>query len=81
MATDFGLVVQATQRDTHVLALQRSGDALAQAGLADSGRAIEAEDGRLEVATQLEHGDIFQDTLLHFLHSIVVLVQDALRTL
>ena len=75
MTTDLGLIVQAAQRDAHILALQRSGDGAAQRCLAHSGRAIEAEDGRLEVATHLEHGKVFEDALLDLLQAVVVAVE------
>ena len=43
--------------------------------------AVEADDGRLEVAAQLQDGEVLQYALLHFLHAVVVLVQYALGAL
>ena len=81
MATDLGLIVQTAERDAHILALQGGGDGAAQRGLAHSGRAVEAEDGRLEVATHLEHGKVFEDALLDLLQAVVVAVEHAARIL
>ena len=67
--------MQTAQRHAHVLALQRVGNAFAQRGLTDSRRTVEAEDGRLQVAAQREHGYVLQDALLHLLHAVVVTVQ------
>ena len=75
------LVVHAAERHPDVLALHGLGDALAQAGLSHSRGAVEADDGRLEVAAQLQDGEVLQYALLHLLHAVVVLVQYALGAL
>ena len=53
------------------------GNAFAKAGLAHTGRAIQADDGRFHVATQIEHGNLFQNTFLHLCHAIVIAVENA----
>ena len=81
MAAHLSLVVEAAQRDADVFSAHGLGNALAQRGLADARRTVEAEDGGLQVATEAEHGHVLQDALLHLLHAVVVAVEDALRTL
>ena len=80
VSADFGLVVQSAQRYAHVFALQGVGYRLAQRRLTHTRRTVQAEDGRLQVTTQREHGDVLQDALLHLLHAVVVAVQYLLRT-
>ena len=50
VAADLGLVAHAAQRHAHELAARRPRDRLAERGLADAGRADEAEDRALELA-------------------------------
>ena len=56
VSTDLGLIVYPTERDTDVLTSEALGDTTAEGGLTDPWRAIEAEDGRLHVALELQHG-------------------------
>ena len=81
VTTDLRLVVQATQRHTHILAFHSRGDALAQRGLTDTRRTVEADNRTLQVTPQSQHSHIFEDTLLHLFHTVVVLIEDFLRTL
>ena len=81
VSANLALVVQASERHAHILALHGRGDALAQRCLTHSRRTVEAEDGRLEVASELQHGQILQYALLHLLHAIVVVVEHALGAL
>ena len=53
VAADLGLVAHAAERDAHELAAERARDRLAERGLADAGRADEAEDRAREVVLQL----------------------------
>ena len=78
VSANLSLIVQAAQRNAHILTLQRLGNALAQTRLAHTRRTIEAEYGRLHVAPKLQNGDIFQYALLHLLHAVVVAVQHLL---
>ena len=78
VAANLGLVVHATQRDADVLASEGVGDALAERRLTHSGRAVEADDGRLHVPAQLEHGQVLDDALLHLLDAVVVAVEGVL---
>ena len=78
VTTNLSLIVHATQGDTHILAVQRTGNALSQRCLAHSRRTVEADNRTLQVAAQLQHGHVFENALLNLLHAVVVLVQDAL---
>ena len=44
VAADLGLVADAAEREAHELAVERARDRAAERGLADAGRADEAED-------------------------------------
>ena len=48
----------------------------AERGLADAGRADEAEDRALLVLLQLADGEVLEDALLDLLEAVVVLVED-----
>ena len=76
-----GLVVQSAQAGPDVLALQCRCYAAPQRGLADARWAVEAEDGRLHVAPELQHGQVLQYALLDLLHAVVVGVEHALGVL
>ena len=81
MAADFGFVVHAAQGNANELAAQGAGDGLAQRGLAHSRRSDETEDGPLQVALQLEDGQVFEHALLDFFQVVVVFIQDLLGAL
>jgi hypothetical protein len=55
------------------------GHALAQAGLADTGGAEQANDRRFHVAFQLQHGEVLDQALLHFFQAEMIAVEDFLR--
>ena len=79
MAADFGLVVHAAEADAHEFAVHGARDRLAERGLADAGRADEAQDRRLALRRELAHGEIFDDPPLDLVETVVVLVEDAPR--
>ena len=81
VAADFGFVVQAAERDALVFAAQSPCDALAEAGFTHARRAVEAEYGRFHVALELEHGEVFYDTVFHRVQPVVVFVQNFLGVL
>ncbi len=54
-------------------------DGLAERGLADAGRAHEAQDRRLALRGQLAHGQIFHDALLDLFEAEMVLLKYAAR--
>ena len=79
MAADFRLVMDAAEAHPHELAAHGAGDRLAERGLADAGRADEAQDRRLAVRRELAHGEIFDDPPLDLVEAEMVLVEDAPR--
>ena len=79
MAADLGLVVHAAQADPDEFAVHGPRDGLAKRGLADAGRADEAEDRRLALGRQLAHGKIFDDPPLDLVEPVMVLVENAAR--
>ena len=81
VAADLGLVAHAAERQAHELAARRARDALGEAGLADAGRADEAEDRALELLRERLHREVLEDALLDLLEAVVVLVEDLLGLL
>ena len=81
VAADLGLVMDAAEADADELPAHGAGDRLAERGLADAGRADEAEDRRLAFGRELAHGEIFDDAALDLVEAVVVLVEDAARLL
>ncbi len=90
VAADLGLVADAAEGDADELAAHRVGDGLAEAGLADAGRAHEGQDGapapaaddaEAPVAAPLAHRQVLGDALLHVLQPRVLGVQDGLGAL
>jgi len=75
MTTDLGLIVDAAERQPHELAAERARDRLTQAGLANAGRADEAQDRRAQALRALADRHVFQDAFLDFLHAVMVLVE------
>ena len=76
VAADLGLVADAADRDPLELAAERAGDRAAEAGLADPGRADEAEDRAGRVRVQLAHREVLEDPVLDLLEVVVVGVED-----
>ena len=70
--------MESTQGHTHILTSKGCGNGTSERSLSDSRRTIQANDGRLQVTAQLQDGEMLQDTLLHLLQSVVVLVQHLL---
>ena len=78
VAADLRLVPHPTQGHAHELAVGGAGDGLTEGGLADAGRAYQAEDGTLELAHPLLHRQVFEDALLDLLQAIVIFLQHLL---
>ena len=79
MAADFRFVAHAAERHAHEFAARRPGDRLAERGLADAGRADQAQDRTLHLAGALLHREIFEDAFLDLLQAVMILVEDYLR--
>src|SRR6185436_84510 len=75
VAADLRLVAHAAERDAHELAPERARDRLAERGLADAGRAAEAQDRALLVRRELAHRDVLDDAPLDLLEVVVVRVE------
>ena len=79
MPADFCFVVDATEADAHEPAAGRFGDALPQRCFAHARWPNEAQDRAFARRVQLSHREIFEDALLHFLETEMILVQNAPR--
>ena len=79
MAADLRLVTHAAHREARELPPERAGDRLPERGLADSGRADEAEDLPGRILLELRDGEVLDDSLLHLVEVVVVLVEDLAR--
>ena len=75
VSADFCFVMQSSERYSDVLSLHGACDALSKRCLSDSWRAVKAYYRTLEVTSHLEHSEMFEYAFLHFLHSVVVLVE------
>jgi hypothetical protein len=69
--------------EAHALELdsERARDALAERGLADAGRADEAQDRAAALRVELAHGQVLDDALLDLVEPVVIRVEDVARTL
>ncbi len=81
MTPDFRLVPQAAQGETDELAVRRPGDGLGHGGFSHPRRSHQAEYGPLVFLQQALHRQVFQDSLLHLLQTVVVFFQDPFRVL
>ena len=83
VAADLGLVANAAERHAHELAPERARDRSPERGLADPGRADEAQDRPLldaaALARQLEHAEVLEDAIFDVLEAVVILVEDLAR--
>ena len=73
---DLGVVADAPQRDADEAPAQGLGDATPERGLADPGRAGEAEDRRPLVRGQLAHAQVLEDAPLDLLEAVVLGVEE-----
>ena len=78
MSAEFGLVVHSSQGYPDIFPAQGLCHGLSEAGLANSGRTVEAEDGGLHIALQFQHGQIFDDPVLDRLETVMVIVEHLL---
>ena len=79
MAADLGFVADAAEGGARELATHAARDRATEGGLADAGRADEAEDRRLGVRGELAHGEELEDPVLHLAQAVVVRVEDLAR--
>ncbi len=78
MAADFRLVAHAAQRHAHEFAPRGACDGFAKRGLADARRSDEAQDRPLHLARALLHREIFEDSFLDLLETVMVVVKHVL---
>ena len=81
VAADLGLVAHAAERHAHEVAAGRLRDRLAERGLADAGRADEAQDRAGQLVGALLDREILDDALLDLLQAEVIVVEDLLGEL
>src|SRR5579872_6453029 len=81
MSANFGFVTHTADGNAHELAAHRARDRLTKAGLADTGRADEAQDWPGQLLAQLADGQILDDTIFDFLEIVVILIEDLARFL
>ncbi len=79
VTADFRLVVKTAQACANELAAHGVRDALAERGLADAGRADEAEDRAVAVRIKLSDREKFENALLDLLEAVMLVVQDFSR--
>ena len=79
MAPDLCFVPYAAERLAHEFAARSLGDALAERGLADPGRADEAQDRPLQLARARLDREIFDNPVLDLLKPVMVRIKDLLR--
>ena len=77
MAFDFRFVTHAAEGETEEFPSDSFRDAVAEGGLADSGRADEADDGAIDFAFQFGDADEFQNALFDVFEAVVVAVENA----
>ncbi|EXI71355.1 MAG: hypothetical protein AW07_03687 [Candidatus Accumulibacter sp. SK-11] len=77
MSAYLGFVVTAAERGADEPAPQRARDRLAERGLADAGRADEAENRSVSAGVELAHGKELDDPLLHLDEAEVVGIEDS----
>ena len=76
VAPDVGFVADAAERDADEFSAHAPGDALAEGGLADAGRAAEAEYGAAAGGVELANGEEFEDAFFDLGQVVVVGVED-----
>ena len=72
-------VTHTAQTDADILTSQRPCDALPDAGLAGTGSAHEEQDRAGLLPIQLHNCQLLDDSLLHLLQAVVILIQNLLR--
>jgi len=78
VAADFGLVAHAAQGDAGELPAEGIGDAAAQGGLADTGRADQAEDRPLELLAAFDDRQELEQAVLDFDQAEMLVVENPL---
>ena len=75
---NFGFVAHAPQAHADVLAPHGRRNAAPKRGFAHARRPVKAQNRRFQVLLQLEHGNVFEDALLHLFKAEMVGIEDFL---
>ena len=78
MIANLTFVMNTTQAYPYIFAVQGTGNTFSKTCLTHTWRAIQADDGALLVFTHLKNSQMFENTFLHLLHSIMIMVKDFL---
>ena len=81
VAADLRLVPHASQADAHIFLVQRLRNAAGDGGFAGSGRSYQTDDGTVSLLRQAPDRQKFQNPLLDLLQSVMIPLQNILRTL
>ena len=76
MAFDLGLIAHAADGKPVKLPIQRARNALADARLADAGRADQTDDTPLHAAGQFADADEFKDPLFDIFETVMILFEN-----
>ena len=79
VAPDIALVMDTAEAHAHILAAQRAGDALPDAGLARARCSCEQQNGAGLLLFEIHHCDLLDDPVLYLFQPVVILVQNAAR--
>ena len=80
MAADLRLVMNPSQADAHELSAERARNGFAERRLADAGRTDETQDRSTRFLLQFPHGEMFENALFDLFETIMVLIEDLLRS-
>ena len=79
VAADFGLIMDAAERDTDKISAKGVRNGTPQGGFPHSRRSYESENRPTHVVLQLANRQVFEDPALHFVDSIMILLEDLPR--
>ena len=78
VSTNFTFVMHSTERDALIFASEALGDAAAKRSFTYTRRAIKTENRGGMLFADFHHSQVFEDSLFHLLHSIVIAVKHSL---
>ena len=78
MTADLGLIVHAAERKANEFASGRLGNRPAKRGLADTGRADQAQNRSGQLVGALLDSKVFDDPLLDLLETVMIIVENLL---
>src|SRR5206468_4622229 len=78
VTTDFRFIAHPAETDPDKFATERVGNRLAEARLADAGRAEKTEDRPVPLRVQFAHRQIFDQPLFYFFEIVMIAIEDLL---